>query len=84
MLLGQIVAKILGLTEAILDNFVTVSGPVADPFLNNCYGPMSVYTVNLEACGATLAQQLANLMVVGLNILNGIFPGLLAQQGTGF
>ena len=73
-LLTGIIAKILALTEAVLDNFVTVSA-TTDPLLNSCLGPMTVYQTSLQPCGTTLAFQVANLAVQGLNILNAILPG---------
>ena len=79
MLLTQIVAKVLGLVEAVLDNFVTLGPLTADPLLNSCYGPMQTYSVTVLPCGTTLAGQIANLAVQGLNIFNGILPGLMAK-----
>jgi hypothetical protein len=79
-ILGAIIAKVLGLTELILDNFVTVA-PSTTEFVNGC-GTVAipVYEVTYEACGYTLAAAVANLLVMGLDILNGVLPGLMAVE----
>jgi hypothetical protein len=78
-LLATITAKILRIVEAVLDNFVTVTGTQATD-INGCVGSVSVYVVDTTTCGDTLAFMVANLAVMGLNMINVLLPGLFAVE----
>ena len=82
-LLASITAKILALTEAVLDQFVTFGTPVTASGIFGCDGAnITVLVVDANTCGQTLAAQLANLAVLGLNIVRQILPGLMAQSAA--
>jgi hypothetical protein len=77
--LTMITAKVLILVEAILDNFVTLTG-VTNIGLSGCDGQnIPVLVGTIDTCGTILAAQVANLAVLGLNIVGQILPGLFVQ-----
>lgn len=71
----QIIAKLLAFTEAILDNFATVTGSTT--IVGACAN-LVVPTAAVTACGSSIALRLAGLAEVGLSALNFVLAGVLA------
>ncbi len=82
MILSSIIAKVLALTEGILDQFVTV-GTSADNTV--VYGACGLTVVSLNAaltpCGSQLVATLAGLTEAVLQLFGGILPGLMVVKG---
>ena len=77
--LTMIVAEVLILLEGILDNFVTLTG-TTNIGLSGCDGQnIPVLVGNIDTCGSVLATQLANLSVIGNNIVIQMLPGRFVQ-----
>jgi hypothetical protein len=71
----SIIAKVLAFTEAILDNFATVTGSTT--IVGACAN-LTVPTAVATACGTSIATRLAGLAEVGLAAAGYLLAGLLA------
>jgi hypothetical protein len=74
-ILTQLIAKLLAFTEAILDNFATVTGTTT--IVGACAN-LVVPTAAATACGTSVAQRLAGLTEVGLAFVGYLLAGALA------
>lgn len=73
--LGGIIAKVLALVEAVLDQFVDLS---TYQVTSEC-GSIIGYNATTNGCGDAIATQIADLTYMGLALVSDILAGLAAN-----
>jgi hypothetical protein len=86
MILASIITKVLVLTEAFLDFFVTVNTTGGGEFMDsalwsNCPATVVAQSGSMTDCGTTVINVVTNLIPTLLALLQGVLPGVVAQVG---
>jgi hypothetical protein len=78
MILGNIIARILALTDGMLSLFASVTVGDATYGLVGC-GDVNTLVADMTPCGESVVGALGGLVGTLLAVLNGLFPALLVQ-----